>query len=64
MSSYYTVMQSQFTKGPVTTEIVKELSGERFGVRGWFNDSYLGVDWFNNEREARTEAKRLTGLVK
>lgn len=61
--SYRTVSQTQYTKGPVTTEVVEDLNAQsRFGVRAWFEDSYLGVDWFNTEREARNEARRLINI--
>jgi len=61
--SYYTVMQTQFTKGPVTTEVVREVKpNTKFGVRAWFDDSYLGVDWFDSEKEARNEARRLVNI--
>lgn len=65
MATYYTVMQSQFTKGKVTTEVVREIKpGTKFGVRGWFESSYLGVDWFSSEKEARQEARRLVNISK
>lgn len=61
--SYRTVSQTQYTKGPVTTEVVEDMNTQsRFGVRAWFEDAYLGVDWFNTEREARNEARRLINI--
>lgn len=61
--SYYTVNQTQFTKGPVTTEVVRSI-GENasYGVRAWFSDSYLGVDWFSSEKEAKNEARRIVNV--
>ena len=45
---YYTVMQSQFAKGKVSTEVVRVVdSYTKYGVRGWLNNNYLGIDWFN-----------------
>ena len=61
--SYRTVSQTQYTKGKITTEVVEGLSASpRFGVRAWFGDSYLGVEWYITEREARTEARRLINI--
>ncbi len=60
--SYRTVMQTQFTKGPVSTEVVEDQDKTRYGVRAWYQDSYLGVDWFNSEKEARNEARRLVNV--
>ena len=60
---YYTVMQSQFAKGKVSTEVVRVVdSHAKYGVRGWLNNNYLGIDWFNSEKEARNEARRLAQL--
>jgi hypothetical protein len=60
---YYTVMQSQFAKGKVSTEVVRVVdSYTKYGVRGWLNNNYLGIDWFNSEKEARNEARRLAQL--
>jgi hypothetical protein len=61
--SYRTVSQTQFTKGKVTTEVVENLGDTpRFGVRAWFGESYLGVEWYITEREARMEARRLINI--
>ena len=60
---YYTVMQSQFAKSKVSTEVVRVVdSHAKYGVRGWLNNNYLGIDWFNSEKEARNEARRLAQL--
>lgn len=63
--SYYTVSQSQFTKGGITTEVVRTMvdsSSYEYGVRAWFKEDYLGIDWYKTEKEARAEARRIINL--
>jgi len=55
-------MQTQFTKGSISTEVVEKLDATRYGVRAWYQDLYLGVDWFNSEKEAKNEARRLVNV--